>query len=136
MPIEDSELIRQILEQAKTIAVVGASVNTSRDSHRISKYLLDRGYRVIPVNPNYDEVLRMKCYPDLFLVEEKIDIVDIFRRSSAVPEIVDQAIKIGTKTIWMQFGVIHPSAARCAEQAGVQVIMDRCIAVDYASLMD
>lgn len=135
MPIEDDETIKQILEESKIIAVVGASARSTRDSHRIAKFLIDRGYRVVPVNPNYDKVLGLKCYPDLGSVEEKIDIVDIFRRSEAVPSIVEEAINVGAKTIWMQFGVIHVLAAKRAEEAGLQVVMDRCIAIEHRNLV-
>lgn len=135
MPIEDDEMIKQILEEAKTIAVVGASSRPTRDSYRIARFLVAQGYEVIPVNPRYDQVLGLHCYPDLASVGKQIDIVDVFRRSEAVPSIVEEAIQIGAKTIWLQLGVIHERAAKRAETAGLKVIVDRCIAVEHRSLV-
>ena len=118
------DLIEEQLSKSKTIAVVGLSPNPERDSHRVAKYLKEQGYRIIPVNPTVDEVLGEKSYPDLTSVPEPVDLVDIFRRSETVPPVVDEAIEIGAKYIWMQDGVVHEEAAKKAEEAGIPVIMD------------
>jgi predicted CoA-binding protein len=123
--------IDDILKNSRTIAVVGASGNPKRDSHRIFKYLLEAGYTVLPVNPGETEVLGRKAYPDLKSVPVKVDLVDIFRRPEAVPGIVDEAIAIGAKAVWMQLGIRHAAAARKAKQAGLQVVQDRCIYVEH-----
>ena len=118
------DLVEEQLRNSHTIAVVGLSDNPARDSHRVAKYLQDQGYRVIPVNPMIQETLGEKSYPDLASVPEAIDMVDIFRRSELVPPVVDQAIEIRAKYIWMQDGVIHGEAAAKAEAAGIPVVMD------------
>ena len=123
--------IKRILEKSKTIAVVGLSPREERDSHRVAKYLQGQGYRIIPVNPNADEVLGERSYPDLTSVPDPIDVVDVFRRSEAVPEIVEEAIKVGARTFWMQQGVIHEEAAARAREAGLQVVMDRCMMIEH-----
>jgi hypothetical protein len=126
--------ISEILDSARTIAVVGLSAKRSRPSHGVAEYMKRAGYRIIPVNPLESEVLGEKCYPDLDSVPEPIDIVDIFRRSEFVPEIVEAAIRKGAKVVWMQEGVIHEDAARRAEAAGLRVVMDRCILKDHRRL--
>ena len=123
--------IKSILEESKTVAVVGLSPRQERDSHRVAKYLQSQGYRVIPVNPNADETLGERSYPDLASFPEPIDVVDAFRRSEAVPEIVEEAIKVGARTVWMQQGVIHEEAAARACEAGLQVVMDRCMMIEH-----
>jgi predicted CoA-binding protein len=135
MPIHDEEKIKQILEESRTVAVVGASQKPWRDSNSIAHFLVKRGYTVYPVNPKYEEIDGMKCYPDVKSIPAKIDIVDVFRQSSAVPDIVEDAMRADAKTLWLQYGVIHEQAAERAEKAGLQVIMDRCIAVDYRQLV-
>ncbi len=135
MPIENAETIRKILEETKTIAVVGASPKRGRDSGTIAQFLIDKGYTVIPVNPLYKEVLGLTCYPDLKSIPKRIDLVDIFRRSEEVAPIVEEAIGIGAKIVWMQLGVVNPGAAARAERAGLKVIMDRCIAIEYRHLI-
>ena len=117
----------EILESYRVVAVVGLSANEERDSFRVAKYLKEHGYKIIPVNPTVQEVLGQKCYPDLNSVPEKVEIVDIFRRANDVPPIVEQAIKIGAKAVWMQEGIVNEDAALLARQAGIQVVMDRCI---------
>lgn len=131
MPIEDAATIEKILRNTKTIALVGASEDPTRDANRIMRFLLNRGYTVYPVNPRYSSVLGKACYPNLASVPGPIDIVDVFRRSEAVPGIVDEAIEVKAKVLWLQFDVIHEEAAARAEQHGMQVVMDRCIAVEY-----
>jgi len=126
--------IAQILQSAHTIAMVGLSGKRYRPSYGVAEYLKRSGYRVIPVNPQETEVLGERSYPDLDSVPEPIDIVDIFRRSEFVPEIVEAAIRKGAKAIWMQEGVIHEDAARRAIAAGLTVTMDRCLLKDHRRL--
>ena len=127
--------IRLILFSAKTIAVVGASPKPWRDSGSIAMFLIEKGYIVYPVNPNYLEVYGVKCYPNIKSIPGKIDIVDIFRKSEEVEPIVDEAITVGAKCVWMQLGVVNERAATKADTAGVKVIMDRCIAIEHRALM-
>jgi predicted CoA-binding protein len=126
--------ISDLLDKAHTIAVVGLSGKRFRPSFGVAEYLKRAGYRIIPVNPTENEVLGEKCYPDLDSVPEPVDIVDIFRRPECVPEIVEAAIRKGVKAIWMQEGVVHEAAARTAEDAGLTVVMDRCILKDHRRL--
>lgn len=126
--------ICEILDSARTIAVVGLSGKRFRPSYGVAEYMKRSGYRIIPVNPNETEVLGERCYPDLDSIPEPVDIVDIFRRSEFVPEIVEAAVRMGAKLIWMQEGVFHEEAARQAEAAGVAVVMDRCILKDHRRL--
>lgn len=132
--IDDVAGLRRILLQNRTIAVVGLSANWYRPSYFAAKYMLEHGYTVIPVNPAYQEVLGQKCYPSLRDVPQKVDIVDCFRRAEDIPAIVDEAVGIGAKVLWMQLGVINPEAARRAETAGLEVVMDRCVKIEYARL--
>ena len=118
------DLVEEQLRNSKTIAVVGLSDNPARDSHRVSKYMQSQGYRIIPVNPIIEETLGEKSYPDLKSVPVPIDMVDIFRRSELVPPVVDEAIEVGVKYIWMQDGVVDPESAAKAEAAGIPVVMD------------
>ena len=128
------EDIRRMLTEAKTIAVVGLSDDPARDSHRIAVYLQDAGYRVIPVNPKIREALGEKAYPDLSSVPEPIDIVDVFRRVDAIPAIVDAAIAVRAKGIWMQLGLAHNASAEKARAAGLAVVMNKCIMVEHRYL--
>ncbi len=132
--IDDVAGLRRILLQNRTIAVVGLSANWYRPSHFAAKYMLDHGYRVIPVNPAYAEVLGQKCYPSLRDVPQKVDIVDCFRRAEDIPAIVEDAIGISARVLWMQLGVINHEAASRAEAAGLEVVMDRCVKIEYARL--
>jgi len=126
--------IAELLHSSRTIAVVGLSSKRYRPSYGVSEYLQRAGYRIIPVNPLEREVLGERAYPELDAVPDPVDIVDIFRRSEFVPEIVEAAIRKGAKAVWMQEGVYHEAAARRAEQAGLIVIMDRCILKDHRRL--
>jgi predicted CoA-binding protein len=126
--------ISELLHSSHTIAVVGLSSKRFRPSHGVAEYMQRCGYRIIPVNPLETRILGEPCYADLDSVPGPIDIVDIFRRSEFVPEIVEAAIRKGAKAIWMQEGVIHEAAARRAQQAGLEVIMDRCILKDHRRL--
>jgi uncharacterized protein len=123
--------IAELLTKSHTIAVVGLSGRRSRPSYGVSEYMQAVGYRIIPVNPRETEVLGEKAYPDLDSVPEPIDIVDIFRRSEYVPEIVDAAIRVGARAVWMQEDVIHEEAAAKACAAGLMVVMDRCILKEH-----
>jgi predicted CoA-binding protein len=125
----------QLLRSAKTIAVVGLSGHRWRPSYGVSEYMQSAGYRIIPVNPNETEVLGEKSYPTLDEIPEQIDIVDIFRRSEFVPEIVDAAIRIHAKYVWMQEGVVHEEAAAKARAAGLEVVMDRCILKEHRKML-
>lgn len=122
--------VTTVLGVVRTIAVVGLSPKTDRPSHQVARYLLETGYTVIPVNPGQDEILGQTCYPNLAAVPVAVDMVNIFRRSQDVMPVVEEAIRIRAKTVWMQVGIIDHSAARRAEQAGLTVIMDRCLRVD------
>lgn len=126
--------IAELLRTSKTIAVVGLSSKRHRPSYGVTEYMQRQGYRIIPVNPHEDAVLGERAYPDLESIPEKVDIVNIFRRSEHVPEVVEAAIKIGAKAVWMQEGVFHPEAARRAEAAGLLVIQDRCILKEHRKL--
>ena len=123
--------ITDILQRAKTIAVVGLSDNPLRPSHGVAAYLQSQGYRIIPVNPQIESSLGEQAYPSLLDVPEKIDIVDIFRRPEFVEEVVDQAIQLKVPAIWMQEEIIHEKAAQKARQAGIFVVMDRCILLEH-----
>jgi predicted CoA-binding protein len=123
--------IQQMLQHARTIAVVGLSDNPLRPSHGVAAYLQSQGYRIIPVNPEIKAALGEKAYPSLLDVPEKIDIVDIFRRPEFVEEVVDQAIRLKVPAVWMQEEVIHEKAAQKARAAGIFVVMDRCILVEH-----
>jgi uncharacterized protein len=126
-----STRIEEIFKSCKTVAVVGLSNDESRPSYRIARYLQGCGFKVIPVNPNVQEVLGEKAYPSLRDVPEKIDIVDVFRRSEDVPPIAEDAIAIGAKCLWLQEGIVNKQAAKKAEEAGLDVVMDRCIMMEH-----
>src|SRR5713101_38783 len=127
----DGDPITKILRESKTIAVVGLSSNPMRPSFGVTEYMQRAGYRIIPVNPNEREVLGEKCYARLEDVPEKIDLVDVFRRADAVPPVVESAIRVGAKAVWMQMGVENEAAAEKARAAGLVVIEDACILVEY-----
>ena len=126
-----SDPIGDLLKKAKTIAVVGLSNKPLRPSHGVSLYMQQQGYRIIPVNPNIQRVLGEKAYPSLKDVPDKIDIVNVFRRSEFVPEIVEQAIALKVPAVWMQEEIVHEPAAKKARQAGILVVMDRCILKEH-----
>jgi len=130
----DSNQLRRILRECKTLAVVGLSANEMRPSYFAAKYMQDHGYRIIPVNPNYDEILGEKCYPDLVSIPEPVDIVDLFQRAERVMPFVEQAIEIKAKVVWLQLGVINHEAAKLSSDAGLEVVMDRCVKIEYARL--
>jgi predicted CoA-binding protein len=128
------DLIRSVLEGHRTWAVVGCSPDPGRDSHRIARMLQSRGYRVIPVNPSCDELLGERCYPALGDIPEPVEVVDIFRRADQAGAHVDEAIAIGASAVWMQLGVIDHEAAERARAAGLDVVMDRCPAIEMPRL--
>jgi predicted CoA-binding protein len=123
--------ITELLRRAKTIAVVGLSDSPLRPSHGVAAYMQSQGYRIIPVNPSIKGALGEKAVGALSEIQEKIDIVDVFRRPEGVPEVVDEAIKLGVPAIWLQEGVIHEDAASKARQAGIFVVMDKCILKEH-----
>jgi predicted CoA-binding protein len=124
--------IAELLKSSRTIAIVGLSSRKFRPSYGVAEYLKSAGYRIIPVNPQETEVLGEKSYARLEDIPEKVDVVDIFRRSEFVPEIVDAAIRIGARAVWMQEGVVHAQAAEKAQQAGLFVVMDHCLLKEHA----
>ena len=132
----DDLYLRRILRKTKTIAMVGASANWNRPSYFAMKYLLDRGYEVIPVNPAAagQEILGQKVYSSLAELPKKVDMIDIFRNSEAAGPITDDAIKHGAKVVWMQLGVVNDAAAKRAEQAGLEVVMNRCPKIEHSRL--
>ena len=124
----------EILNTSRVIAVVGLSPKPDRPSNSVASYLKEKGYEIIPVNPKAKEILQETCYPDLGSITESIDVVDIFRRSEEVGPIVEKAIKIGAKSIWMQKGVINEEAATRAREAGLLVVMDKCMLIEHQQL--
>jgi len=131
MAINSPEEIKKILDECRKIVVVGLSSNPVRPSHGVARYLQQHGYRIIPVNPNESEVLGEKSYASLTEVPEKFDLVNIFRRSEDAGEHVDEAIRLGAKAVWMQEGIIDEAAAYRALEAGLLVVMDRCILKEH-----
>jgi predicted CoA-binding protein len=129
-----NEELRRILDEARTIAVVGASSDPSRPSHGITRKLIASGYRVYPVNPNEREVLGLEAYASLADVPEKLDIVNVFRRPEATPPIADLAVRVGAKTLWLQSGIVNEDAAARARAGGLVVVMDACIGVLHSVL--
>jgi len=120
-------MVEKILREFKTIAVVGLSPRPDRPSHRVASYLKEQGYKVIPIHPQTAEILGERCYPDLRSVPEPVEVVNIFRRPKDVPPVVKEAIEIGAKAIWIQEGIVNEEAAAMAQEAGLLVVMDRCI---------
>jgi predicted CoA-binding protein len=131
---EDINTLRRILKQNHTIAIVGLSANWWRPSYFAAKYLQEHGYRIVPVNPQYREVLGEKCYPALRDIPFKVDVVDCFRRSEEIPALAADAVAIGAKVLWMQLGVINHEAAETARKAGLEVVMDRCMKIEHGRL--
>jgi predicted CoA-binding protein len=124
----------EILRRYRMVAVVGISDRPDRYSHRVAKYLQEHGYRIIPINPRLRSVLGQRCYPDLCSVQEPVEVVDIFRRPQYVPRVVAEAIYVKAKAVWMQQGVVHEAAARRAREAGLAVVMDRCMMTEHRRL--
>jgi predicted CoA-binding protein len=128
---DQRETIRYILEECKTIAVVGFSSRRTRAGHYVPSYLSRHGYRIIPVNPYLHEGLGEPAFPDLTSIPEQVDLVLIFRRPEFVPPVVNEAIEIGARAVWMQLGIVNEAAAKVAEQAGLNVVMDACMMVEH-----
>jgi predicted CoA-binding protein len=135
MLIDDIAGLRRILTRSRTLAVVGLSANWYRPSYFAAKYMLDHGYRVIPVNPTYREVLGQPCYPDLRSIPDPVDIVDCFRKPGEMVALARDAVAIGAKVLWMQLGIRNEEAARIASDAGLDVVMNRCVKIEHARLM-
>jgi hypothetical protein len=127
----DPGVIRAALSTNKTIAIVGLSPKPERPSYYVGTYLLSEGYRVIPVNPRATEILGQKSYPDLLSIPEPVDMVNVFRQPEECPDVAQQAVQIGAKTLWLQLRVISFEAAEIAAQAGLQVVMDRCVKIEH-----
>jgi len=132
--VDDIASLRRILKDSRTLAVVGLSANWYRPSYFAAKYLQEHGYRIIPVNPQYESILGEKCYGTLAEIPEKVDLVDCFRRSEEIPAIADEAIAIGARVLWMQLGVRSDEARRKAEAAGLEVVEDRCVKIEHGRL--
>lgn len=132
--MDDIAKLRRILKDNRTVAVVGLSANWYRPSYFAAKYLQEHGYRVIPVNPQYDSVLGEKCYKALADIPEKVDVVDCFRRGEEIPALAREAIAIGAKVLWMQLGVASAEGRRIAEAAGLEVVEDRCMKIEHGRL--
>lgn len=130
----DNDTLRRILTNYKRVAIVGLSADRSRPSNVVGNYLLDHGFEVTPVNPKYKEILGQRCYTDLTAIPTPVDVVNLFQRSERVPPFVDAAIDIGAKVIWMQLDIMHEEAAEKARAAGLEVVMNRCIKIEYARL--
>jgi predicted CoA-binding protein len=127
-------MVTDLLRRARTIAVVGLSPKDTRDSHRVARYLMDQGYTIVPVNPGQKEILGRTCYRSLMEIPFPVDLVDVFMNPSRVEMVVAQSIEKGFPAIWLQLGVVHLEAARKAMNAGIQVVMDRCIMTDHMSM--
>lgn len=132
--MSDIQTLRRILKENRNIAIVGLSANWYRPSYFAAKYMLDHGYNVIPVNPQYEEVLGRKCYKSVRDIPEQVDMVDCFRKAEDIPPLVDDAIAVGAKVFWMQLGVVNREAAHKAERAGLEVVMDRCVKIEHGRL--
>ena len=126
--------MRDIFTSAKTIASVGLSSNPEKESYGVALYLKEQGYRIIPVNPTATEILGERVYPNLSAIPEKVDVVQVFRKPEDVPPVVEEAIKIGAKVVWMQEGIVNYEAAQKAEEAGLQVVMDACMRATHKRL--
>ena len=136
MPIvDDIAGLRRILAQSRTIAVVGLSANWFRPSYFAAKYMQDHGYRIIPVNPSYTEVLGEKCYPAIAAIPGPVDIVDCFRKAGEIPALAHAAVAKGAHVLWMQLGIRNDAAARVASDAGLDVVMDRCVKIEHARIL-
>jgi len=130
----DIDTLRQILSGARTIAVVGLSADWFRPSHFAAGYMLEHGYRIIPVNPKYTEILGQRCHPSLAAIDEPVDIIDVFRRADDLPPIARQAVDIGARVLWQQLGVASPEADRIAREAGLRSVFNRCVKIEHARI--
>ena len=130
------EIKRKVLADCKTVAIVGLSDDPQRASHRIGKYLKDNGYKIVPVNPNLEEVLGEKAYPDLTSIPFKVDLVDVFRRQSDIDAVVEEALKINPKAVWLQMGLTCPGDKNRINDAGADLVEDCCVMVEHRRLMN
>ena len=130
----DIPTLRRILSENRTLAVVGLSGNWYRPSFFAAKYMQDHGYRIIPVNPNYEEILGERCYPDLASIPEPVDLVDVFQRPENTPQFARDAATIGARTLWLQLGIRNPESEAIARQAGMDYVEDRCVKIEHARL--
>ncbi len=135
LTVEEDSQIQEILRNARVIALVGASTNPSRDSYIIRQFLIKHGYEVIPVNPKYTEVFGAKCYPTVADIGKQVDVVDVFRRSEFLEETALDAVQSKASVLWMQLGIENENAARIAADAGLRVVMNRCIMVEHRRLL-
>jgi predicted CoA-binding protein len=133
--VDSDQTLKEILLSTKTIASVGLSSSPGKVSFGVGAYLMEQGYQVFPVNPTTDEILGEKAYPDLESISENIDVVQVFRRPEDVPPVVEAAIKIGAKVVWMQLEIVNEEAAQTAREAGLQVVMDHCMRVEHMRLI-
>jgi uncharacterized protein len=134
-PNPDDEAIRRLLEKVRRIAVVGLSPKPHRDSHRVARYLLESGYEILPVYPREEQILGQRVYRRVQDVPGAVDLVDVFRRSEELPEVIDDALAARAGALWLQLGCIDESGARRAQDAGLTVVMDRCLMVEHARLL-
>jgi predicted CoA-binding protein len=132
--LQDLSGIGKLLKEVTSIAIVGLSPKENRPSNMVARYLLDVGYTIYPVNPGQTEILGAVCYPDLLSVPDSVEVVDIFRRSEDILPIVEQAVEIGARAVWMQQGIRNEEAAELAQRKGIFVVMDRCIKIDHGNL--
>ena len=135
MTIEDDVELRNILKSVRTVACVGVSSNPQKPSYGIFQYLVEAGYHMVPVNPTTPDIMGRLTYPDVVSIPQKIDVVQVFRKPEDVPPVVEQAIRAGAKVVWMQEGIVNPQAARQAEEAGLKVVMDRCMMKTHQRLL-
>ena len=133
-PVDDINSLRRILNENRVLAIVGLSANWHRPSYFAAKYMLEHGYRVIPVNPQYAEVLGQKCYASLRDIPEKVDLVDVFRKTADVMPVAEDAIAIGARVLWQQLGVKNEEAAALARAAGMETVVDRCVKIEHGRL--
>ncbi len=131
---KDTQEIAEILKNYRVVAVVGLSADPARPSYRVAEYLQQHGYRIVPVNPGCQEILGEKCYPTLKDIPFPVEVVDIFRKVEAIPAIVEEAIQVGAKAVWMQLELVEPVSAQKARNAGLQVVMDRCLKIEHTRL--
>jgi predicted CoA-binding protein len=132
--MDDIATLRRVLRETRTLAIVGLSADWYRPSYFVGKYMQEHGYRIFPVNPKYQEILGEKCYPDLLSLPGPVDLVDVFRKPADCAPIAQDAVSIGAKVLWLQIGVINEDAKRIGEAAGLTVVMDRCVKIEYARL--
>lgn len=130
----EAQEIAEILKGYRVVAVVGLSADPERPSYQVAQYLKEHGYRIIPVNPGCQEILGEKCYPSLEDIPFPVEVVDIFRKVEAIPAIVEEAIRLKAKAVWMQLGLVEPASAQKARNAGLKVVMDHCLKVEHARL--